>query len=144
MIASPVAVAVLVAGVAALVAYYRTPLHVDVDGGVIRVDVQTLGENPTRVARVRLTDARTGEVVWESRARQPAELSVFEFSVGENARWIRGVPWDRYEVVTPAGPAFRVVPGRTYVLEVWGSQMVMARRSSELRIPAGLATLRGR
>ena len=44
----------------------RPPLTLSTDAaGVITVDVQTLGEYQTTVARIRVVEEKTGAVVWE-------------------------------------------------------------------------------
>jgi hypothetical protein len=117
----------------------RPPLRLSRMGDTFVVDVQTLGEYQTSIARIRLT--RGQEIVWEATARErAAQLHTFGLRIGSNP----GVPQecagghrsacDRprasegFVVLTPAGDgAFRIDPGANYELEVWGSTSPWSR-----------------
>jgi hypothetical protein len=117
----------------------RPPLRLSRTGDTFLVDVQTLGEYQTSVARIRLT--RGQEIVWEATARDRApQLHTFAFRVGSNP----GLPQEcgggprsacerpraseGFVVVIPAGSgAFRIDPGANYELEVWGSRSRWSR-----------------
>lgn len=122
----------------------RPPLSLSRTGDTFLVDVQTLGEYQTSVARIRLT--RGQEIVWEATARDRApQLHAFSLRIGSNP----GLPQecgggppsagasprssDGFDVVTPAGGgAFRIDPGANYELEVWGSSSRWSRAAVRL------------
>lgn len=123
-----VAACLVVAVIAvATVGYYRPPLRITKTGDAVRVDVQTLGEYPTNVAKVRLLDPTNEAVIWEVRARGGAQLSTFELKAGENPRAISHVAWGKMEAVIPQQPTFTIDPSRTYIIEVWGTGLVVTR-----------------
>lgn len=117
----------------------RPPLRLVRMGDTFLVDVQTLGEYQTSVARIRLT--RNEEVVWEAKAGDRApQLHTFALRIGTNPglpqecggdpRSPCDTPWSAhgFDVVTPAGgEAFRIDPGADYELEVWGSRSRWSR-----------------
>jgi len=121
----------------------KPPLEVQRAGDLFIVDVQTLGEYKTSVARVRL---RAGdEVVWEIRATGRApQIWAFGLRVGEN----RGVPacgggprascdgpelLDGYQQMGPSTALFVLERGRRYLLEVWGNESGWSRASTTIQ-----------
>jgi len=80
--------------------HYRPPLRISKGVQGVHVDVQTLGEYPTDVAKVRLIDGSNGAVVWEVRS-DAAQLSTFDLNVGENSVGPSHVAWGTFEVVVP-------------------------------------------
>ena len=120
----------VVVAVAVLI-FYRPPLRLASDAQGIHVDVQTLGEYPTDVARVRLIDRSTGEVVWEVRS-DAAQLSTFDLRVGDNPITPSNVAWGSFEVVVPKHTkSFRIERGRSYTLEIWGTSLPITRTRTE-------------
>lgn len=117
--------AVLMLAAAALCGCSGPPLRVsDTNGGVV-VDVQTLGEYPTDVKKVRLTRANTGEVVWELNADETQgrvpQLAQFPLHAGPNQTQIKDVLYGTYEVVVPRNrDTFSLQRGVQYELTVWG------------------------
>jgi hypothetical protein len=107
--------------------YYRPPLRVATDVASVHVDVQTLGEYPTDVTKVRLMDARTDAVVWEVRSHGRAQLSTFDLNAGENRVGISHVAWGSFEVVQPRRATFEIKREQPYVLEVWGTNLPITR-----------------
>lgn len=111
-------------------AWKTPPLRMRVAAGAVYVDVQSLGEYPTDVERLRLVDVSTGTVVWELRARgAAAQLSTFELHAGANPAVLQYVRWGKVDVVTPKNAAtFEIKTDQSYTLEVWGTRLPMTRR----------------
>jgi hypothetical protein len=88
----------------------------------VTVDVQTLGEYQTSIARVRLTDVERQSVVWEVFARSRApQLHEIVLSHGTNRVLPAEVGLGTYNVIVPEGTAtFTLESGRNYRIEVWG------------------------
>jgi hypothetical protein len=128
------AVVLLAAGLG--VAYYKPPLRIGPASGGVRIDVQTLGEYPTDVERVRLRDAATGRLLWDLRARaKGAQLSTFELHAGSNPAALPA-RWGGFDVVVPQGDAtVRLESGRPYALEVWGTRLRITANRKQFRLP---------
>ena len=130
-----VAACLVVAVIAmAAVGYYRPPIRITKNGTAVRIDVQTLGEYPTNVAKVRLLDAANDAVIWEVRARDGAQLSTFDLKAGENPRAISHVAWGKMEAVRPQQPTFRIEPARPYIIEVWGTGLAVTRSRARFSV----------
>jgi hypothetical protein len=118
--ALPVVIACAV--MTALVACGRPPLRVSQQGQSIVIDMQSLGEYPSDVARVRVIDASRNEIVWEVKGRDDAQVGRVQLKVGENPVQISDVRHGAYEVIAPAGKStFTLAPGARYVVEAWGT-----------------------
>lgn len=97
------------------------PLRVVSEGQRLVVDVQTLGEYPTVLTRVRITDLKRNAVVWEvSALNQPIDVHKFELFPGENSAKLAG-RGEEPDVLTPSGAVFVLERDRPYRLEVWGA-----------------------
>lgn len=104
-----------------IVACHRPPLRVTQQGSSITVDLQTSGEYPSDVARLRLTDASTRRVVWEVKGHDDPQLGKFVLSVGENPVVVADTRHGVYDVVAPVGKqTFTLAGGGRYILEAWG------------------------
>lgn len=121
----------------ALVACGRPPLRVSQQGQSIVIDMQSLGEYPSDVARVRVIDASRNQVVWEVKGRDEPQVGRVQLKVGENPVRIGDVRHGTYEVITPAGKStFTLAPGARYVVEVWGSDSnPRTKRAAEFVTP---------
>ena len=128
------AAAVLAAAIG--VAYYRPPLRVSHTPEGVRVDVQTLGEYPTSVERVRLRDVASGQVLWDLRAQgKGAQLSTFELCAGSNPAKLQDARWGQFDVAVPKrDAAFRLERGRRYELEVWGTRVWLTAHRAQFRV----------
>jgi hypothetical protein len=101
----------------------RPPLRVTQQQRAVIIDMQSLGEYPSDVARLRVIDAARDEVVWEVKGRDEPQLGRVQLIVGENPAQITDVRHGKYEVVTPAGKStFTLAPGVRYVVEAWVSE----------------------
>src|SRR5215212_9411483 len=95
--------ALMVVMAIALLRCGRPPLRVTTESRSVVIDMQTLGEYPSDVTRVRLTDAASKRVVWEVKGRGESQLGRVQLSVGENAAVIADVRHGSYDVLAPAG-----------------------------------------
>jgi hypothetical protein len=107
------------------------PLLLVQDGSKVTVDVSTLGEYPTTVSRIRLSDVGNGAVVWEVRAESgPAQLHRFSLTEGENPVQV-DADYGSYRVVAPFNSAsFSLHKGTHYKIELWGGASVLTRKSA--------------
>jgi hypothetical protein len=88
----------------------------------IVVDMQSLGEYPSDVARLRLHHARKG-VVWDLRGHDFPQAGRVELVVGANPVQMRDVRHGRYDVLVPRGSqTFTIEAGERYVIEIWGDE----------------------
>lgn len=96
---------------------------VDKEGSKTVLGMETLGEYPSTVDRMRIQDRTSGAVVWEARCspeRKSCQAWRVEVVCGANAAGILSSSHEYIE--TPAPPAgFELSPGRTYVFEAWGT-----------------------
>lgn len=100
----------------------KPPLKLVMSEGSVVVDVQTLGEYPTTVNRVRLTEVN-GPTVWEIRAEQGTpQIHKLTFVTGMNSATLAHPDSGQYEVVVPKGASsFILDPNKTYTVELWGA-----------------------
>ena len=114
--------------------FYQPPLRLVNDSNGIHVDVQTLGEYPTDVARVRLLDRSTGAVIWEIRS-DGAQLSTFDLHIGENPLMPSNIAWGSFKVVVPGrATSFRIERGHAYTLEVWGTSLPITKNRTTFSV----------
>jgi len=94
------------------------------------VDVQTLGEYPTTVNRIRLIDLRESKVVWEI-VRQSGTPQIHEFSLKpDNNSTVIDAQYGDYRVVAPAGTShFALGKGVKYRIELWGGESDLTKSS---------------
>jgi len=100
--------------------------------------MQTLGEYPSDVARLRLTDTASKHVVWEVKGRGEPQLGRVHLNVGDNAAAIADVRHGSYDVLAPAGAGtFKLEAGKRYVIEVWGKENApRTKRQAEFIAPS--------
>jgi hypothetical protein len=105
-----------------LLACGRPPLRISVQERCVVVDMQTLGEYPSDLARLRLTDASTKRVLWEVRGREEPQVGRVELYVGENPVQLGDVRHGVYDVIAPTNRStFTLQPTTRYIIEVWGN-----------------------
>lgn len=125
-------VLLLAAALLALAGCLAVPFAVRVKGDVATIDVSTLGEYPTSVSRIRLSEVSHQAVVWEVAAgsRVP-QIWGLALRVGDNPAALTSAFQGRgYRVVYPMGKSVFVLKRRTlYRLEMWNSSGW--RRSSQ-------------
>jgi len=117
------AVAVLAAGVLSSCSG-RPPLHVDQKAGVVEVNVETLGEYPTTIRRLRLSEPSDRAVLWELVASEGApQIHRIRLHVGPNDASFSDADGGKYSVVIPSSaPSFVLKADTTYMVEVWGTR----------------------
>ena len=98
------------------------PLRITYSGDGVTVGVETLGEYQTTISRMRLTEQRTGNIVWEIRAGgETAQMHRVKLSPGENPAIIDAAHGE-YRAVAPSGRAtFTLARGTPYLIEAWGA-----------------------
>jgi hypothetical protein len=104
------------------------PLSILRDGSDVVVGMGSLGEYPTTVARMRLSEMNSGKVVWEVRSENSTtQLHGFRLSAGQNPTDI-GTYHGRYHVAVPErSGSFELRSGVKYRLEAWGGKTIASR-----------------
>jgi hypothetical protein len=103
-----------------LAACGRPPLRVIQHGTSITIDMQTLGEYPTDVARLRLIDASANCVLWDIKGCNDPQLGTIVLTVGTNDANVKDVRHGSYDVITPRNAkTFEIRPGTRYIVEAW-------------------------
>jgi hypothetical protein len=85
--------------------------------------MQTLGEYPTTISRIRLTHRGSGHVVWDLAASSGTpQIHTLDLRPGLNQSVIGGVASGTYEILVPRGGGpFQLEAGAEYAIEVWGA-----------------------
>lgn len=115
----------------------RPPLRVSEQGQTVIIDMQSLGEYPSNVARLRLVEAKRNRVVWEIKGRGEPQLGRLRVNAGPNPVQANDVRHGIYDVVVPSGSeTFTLQPGERYVVEVWGNDAKpRTKRQAEFIVP---------
>lgn len=100
--------------------------------GTVEIDVQFLGEYPSPVARIRLTEVSSGSVVWEvvQQGPQPAEIHRLVLAAGANPASPVVGAGEGFQVVTPSSEYFRVERDTRYRITLWGSRRSVGRSAT--------------
>ena len=110
------------------------PLRITQNGPMLKVDVSTLGEYPTTVSRIRLSDARNHDVVWEISANGIAQMHGFKLVVGQNPVRL-DTDYGSFRVVTPSGSnSFDLKKGAEYRIDLWGGSGLLTRKSTSFHL----------
>jgi hypothetical protein len=106
------------------------PLRLVRTGTEITVDVQTLGEYPTTVNRIRLSELSQSMVVWEV-VRQRGTPQIHEFALKpDDHPALLGAEHGDYRVIAPNGEVrFILRKGARYRIEVWGGSTILTKSS---------------
>jgi hypothetical protein len=106
------------------------PLGLVQAANLASLDVQTLGEYPTTVKRIRLLDVNRA-VVWEVLAQgRAAQIRGLALRPGKNPSQV-DAEYGTYRVVAPKGADFFILSrGMKYTIEFWGGDSVLSRRSA--------------
>ena len=116
--------------IVALMRWNAPPLRTANDGSKLSVDVRTLGEYQTTIARIRLSDLTSGVVVWELRSNDTAQIRGFTLSDGENAAQIHA-DYGSYRIIMPSGSSkFLLRKSTRYKLELWGGSTILSKQST--------------
>jgi len=89
----------------------------------VAIDVQTLGEYPTTVSHIRLTEVSSGKVVFEVvRDHGTPQLHTFTLAAGDNTTDLIDPQSGDYRIATPVtDKKFSLRFGEEYKLAIWGS-----------------------
>jgi hypothetical protein len=116
--------------------FRRPPLRLEQSGSFIIVHVETLGEYPTTVGHVQITEAALGNVVFEVVARKEfagkmeTQIHNFRLTAGENSTRAVEPEINPYTVVVPSGKnTFTLQPGVKYRLTLWGDSWTFSEAS---------------
>jgi hypothetical protein len=111
------------------------PLRIVQRGNDIVVDVQTLGEYPTTVNRIRLSDLNHSSVVWEiAAANGTPQIDRFMLKAAENPATLEA-NFGTYRIVAPtSGIGFLLRKGSKYKIELWGGTTVFTKRSAIVQL----------
>jgi hypothetical protein len=100
-------------------------------GSEITVDVQTLGEYPTTVKRIRLSERNRSAVVWEVAASDGTpQIHLFTLKPGDNPALLEANSGSYRVVVPVARPLFLLKKGAKYRVEIWGGETFLTKRSA--------------
>lgn len=107
------------------------PLRIVQRGNDILIDVQTLGEYPTTVKRIRLSDLNKSSVVWEIvTANGTPQIDRFMLKADENPATLEASS-GTYRIVAPtSGTGFLFRKSSKYRIELWGGNTVFTKRSA--------------
>jgi hypothetical protein len=99
----------------------KPPVRVLNVGDAVVVDVETLGEYPTTISRVRLTNPQTHSTIWEIKANSGTpQLHAMILREGDNSVSLADPDTGTYTVVSPPNSRiFRLERGVRYELELW-------------------------
>ena len=99
------------------------PLTVTVHDGMAEVDVQSLGEYLTPVAKISISSAQEGHVIWEVVNPRSSPIDGFQIAVGENPVLLQHLDDFGFRVHVPSNAdTFELRPGIEYVVAVWSKQ----------------------
>jgi hypothetical protein len=106
------------------------PLRMIQAANQVTIDVQTLGEYPTTVNRIRLLDMNRS-VVWEIAAQgRAAQIRQLALRAGNNQSQVEA-EYGAYRVVTPRSEDhFTLSRSMRYTIELWGSGGLLSRSST--------------
>jgi len=126
----PIAIGLLLVIVWIALRWNAPPLRIVGSGARLTADVSTLGEYPTTVTRIRLSDARSHGVVWEVSADGIAQLHGFTLVAGQNAARV-SPDYGSYRVITPSSAdSFLLREGTEYTIELWGGWGILTKKSA--------------
>ena len=100
------------------------PLRIWQDGDAAEIHVETLGEYPTTINRIRLISVQDGRVVWEVKTRSGTpQIHAFRLRQGNNLVSLVDPYTGTYEIVSPENSHFfRMERGVRYKISLWGSK----------------------
>ncbi len=110
------------------------PLRITSDGPKLSVDVSSLGEYPTTVAKIRLSDLDIRAVVWEARGSDTPQIHGFTLNEGENTAQIHA-DHGSYRIIAPSDSSkFLLRRGTRYKLELWGGSTMLTKTSTSFSL----------
>jgi len=135
---SAVAVVAVLSLISLALRWHAPSLYIGHNGPTVSINVSTLGEYPTTITRLRLSDFNSKRVLWEVEAKDgEAQSHGFTLHKGENATE-PATDFGGYQVVTPSRSAtFTLSSGREYKIEAWGGRSNLTRSSAVFRLDGG-------
>ena len=116
------------------------PLRIThLDDGSVAISVETLGEYPTTISRIRISIPAEDIVVLDLDASSsPPQIWRSSLREGKNPTNLEGLPERaHYQLLVPEGACeFELVAGIEYIIEVWGKSE-RAYRKNAFRIGKG-------
>ena len=112
------------------------PLHVTSNGDVATIDVQSLGEYPSDVSSVMVTNEQSGTLLWHlvSDRTDRFQIDTLTLRVGANSSR-PSVSWGNVRSQVPAGQDFFVIdPGVRYRVHVCAPGWFGRCRSAEFKL----------
>jgi len=111
------------------------PIRISSNGDTVKVDVATLGEYPTTIARIRLED-QSDHILWEVDADGGSpQIHEITFKAGLNSSSAPDSTSGTYRVVIPkSADTFELQRGRAYRLDLW-SELTGKPASVEVKVP---------
>lgn len=126
---------VLASAVWIVMRWNAPPLSIVHDGSKLAVDVSFLGEYPTTITRIRLSDQNSRAVVWELRAANGTpQIHDLKLNEGKNAAQIDASAGSYRTVVPSDSNIFELRRGVEYRLELWGGSTILSKRSSSFSL----------
>ncbi|MGO9440557.1 MAG: hypothetical protein ACLPXM_08440 [Terriglobales bacterium] len=119
----------------------RPSIRLTQTADTVVVHVETLGEYPTTITRVRLTDRNTGEVVLDLTALFPptdnrSQIYKITLCAGQNNIATAFPEYEAYRAVTPAfEKTFALKRGKEYLIEMWGKSSRASKAVIEFAAP---------
>jgi len=106
------------------------PLRVYQQTSGVKVDVSKLGEYPTTITHIRLSEVRANNTLWELKAEDGAvQLHGFSLVEGENPVKI-DTDYGRYSLLQPSHSTKFILRKRTdYKLELWGTNSIFSKKT---------------
>lgn len=109
------------------------PLKISVNGSSAVVDVSTLGEYPTTVKRVRVSDINKHKVVWELDSQDSVpQVHEFRLSAGTNPVDVHA-DHGSFKVISPSTATFTLNRDTEYKLELWGTKSIFSKSTARFR-----------
>ncbi len=100
-----------------------TKFTVFVEPSKVTVDCQRLGEYPSAINRILLSERFGGKVVWDAQAASGSpQVHFIIVRTGNNSRTLEGITAGTIEVRVPSQGDFTLLPGVEYNLAVWGKR----------------------
>ena len=100
------------------------PLRVTAKGTEVVIGVETLGEYPTTISRIRISEKNSGAAILELYAEGERLPQIWNITLKQGGNTTDSIDLPEvglYRVLTPAdGQRFTIERGTTYLVEVWG------------------------
>jgi hypothetical protein len=104
-----------------LLACTSKKLKISADSLGVHIHVATLGEYPTTIYRVRLTEKETGKAIWEFRSlAEVVQVWSIDLVIGENSAYPKGMTEEDIAVILPVKEkTVFLMTEVAYRLDIW-------------------------